>query len=102
MRRNSIIYLVPSIIDEDEIGNQKIVDGTPRKLLAEKKSVRQSEFYQAATTDYKPEIVFTIWPHEYNDEPNLIYNNKKYRIIRTYEKSFKDLELVCEVRIGGN
>lgn len=102
MRRDKVIYLVPTNTDQDNIGNEIEVEGSPRLLLAEKNSVRQSEFYQAATTDFKPELVFTIWPHEYYGESILKYNGTKYRIIRTFEKSFKDLELVCEVRIGGD
>ncbi|MEY9980074.1 phage head closure protein [Lysinibacillus sp. RC79] len=100
MRRNRVIYLIPTHIEKDSIGNKKEIFEEPRKKLAEKKSVRQSEFYQAATTDFKPEIIFKIWTHEYKGEKFLSYNNQTYHIIRTYEKSFRELELVCEVKIN--
>lgn len=102
MRRNSVIYLLPTEITQDEVGNEKETFGQPKKRLAEKKSVRQSEFYQAATSDFKPEIVFTIWVHEYKGEAFLMFNNQTYHIIRTFEKSFRELELVCEVKMDGN
>ncbi len=100
MRRDSVIYLIPSHIEKDDIGNQKEVLGEPIKRLAEKKSVRQSEFYQAATTDFKPEVIFKIWTHEYKGEKFLSFKNQTYRIIRTFEKNFRELELVCEVKIN--
>lgn len=102
MRRDSVIYFLPTKIVQDSIGNEKEEFGEPRKILAEKNSVRQSEFYQAATSDFKPEIVFKVWTHEYKGEKFLSYKNQIYIIIRTFEKSFRELELVCEVRIDGN
>lgn len=102
MRRDSVIYLLPTEITQDDVGNEKVVFGAPRKRLAERKSVRQSEFYQAATTDFKPEIVFIIWVHEYKGEAFLWFKNQTYHIIRTFEKNFRELELVCEVRMDGN
>lgn len=102
MRRNSVIFLIPAQINQDEIGNEEETFGEPRKILAEKKSVRQTEFYQAATTDFKPEIVFAIWVHEYKGEAYLRYKDQTYSIIRTFEKNFRELELVCEVKVGGD
>lgn len=100
MRRNSTIFLVPTQIEKDSIGNQKEIFGEPRKILADRKSVRQTEFYQAATTDFKPEMVFTVWAHEYKAEKYLRYQNQLFSIIRTFEKDFRELELVCEVKIS--
>lgn len=70
----------------------------PREIYADKKSVRQSEVYQAAALDLKPEIVFEVWEFEYQDEEELEFEEKKYKIIRTYSppKKRDHLELVCE------
>lgn len=100
MRRNSTIFLVPTQIEKDNIGNEIEIFGQPRKILADRKSVRQTEFYQAATTDFKPEMVFTVWPHEYEGEKYLRYQNQLFYIVRTFEKNFRELELVCEVKIS--
>lgn len=80
---------------------QDIEVETPREVFAEKRSISQSEFFNAGQTDIKAEKCFVIYSHEYNDERFLIYENKKYSIYRTYEKD-EDIELYCEVRTGGN
>lgn len=96
MRRDSIIYLIPTTSKKNTMGDSVQQKGEPRTLLAEKKSIRQSEFYQAAATDFKPELVFVVWPHEYDEESILRFNEKDYKIFRTFETSHKELELICE------
>lgn len=66
-----------------------------RTILAERKSIKQSEFYQAYTAGLKPEISFVVWSAEYKDERKLEYNGVVYDIIRTYEKNEKETELIC-------
>lgn len=68
---------------------------TERMIYSDKKSIRQSEFYQAQTSGLKPELTFEIYSFEYEGESNLKYNDKIYSIIRTYEVG-DDIELVCE------
>lgn len=97
MRRDKVIFLFSKYhIGDNEIGDAIKTPEDPRRLLAEKNSVRQSEFYQAQANGFKPELVFTIWLHEYKDEAFLIFNEKSYKIIRTFEKNSKEIELVCE------
>jgi SPP1 family predicted phage head-tail adaptor len=66
-----------------------------RQIYADKQSIRQSEFYQAAATGLKPELMLVIRSAEYNNEEIIRYNGKEYRIIRTYDKGNDFLELVC-------
>ena len=68
-------------------------------VFAEKKSVRQSEFYAAATVGLKPELVFlvdeqdfTLAATEQYDPAEIIYNERRYNIIRTYCKG-ADVEI---------
>jgi SPP1 family predicted phage head-tail adaptor len=77
--------------------------GDPIKILvkranifAEKKSIKQSEFYQAMAQGLKPELTFIIRTIEYENEPMLEYNSKTYTIIRTYEKEDEFIELICQ------
>lgn len=95
MRFNSIINLISTIESENPIGDTISVE-SKRKVFAEKKSVRQSEFYQAAATGLKPEITFVTWKDEYKGESELEYDSKTYRIIRTFIKDEKEIELICE------
>ena len=71
-------------------------------VFADKKAVRQSEFYAAANAGLRPELMFIVHAHEYYGHEMLRYPTSagsEYDIIRTYEKD--DLvELVCSARVG--
>lgn len=58
---------------------------TTREVLCTIKSVGQSEFYQAHGTDYKPELKFQMADYlDYAEEQLIIFNEKWWRVIRTY------------------
>lgn len=65
-------------------------------IFADKQSIRQSEFYQAAAVGLRPELTFIIRICEYNQQELLEFNNKIYKIIRTYEKDNEFIELICQ------
>ena len=67
-----------------------------RSVFANKKSVRQSEFYQAAQTGLLPQFMFEIREIDYNEEQSLRFNAKEYTIIRHYSKNNEICELICE------
>ena len=72
-----------------------ITDIEKRMVYGDKKSIRQSEFYQAQATGLRPELAFEIRSIEYDDEELIEYNEKTYQIIRTYDKG-EFIELVCQ------
>ncbi|MGB4661884.1 MAG: phage head closure protein [Mobilitalea sp.] len=84
--------------DSIELGNltETIVHGEPvsemvyRDVFANKKSVRQSEFYQAATVGLKPELVFEVHSFEFDNDEKVRYPageaGKIYSIIRVFDK----------------
>lgn len=57
------------------------------EVFANKKSVRQSEFYQAAGVGMKPELVFEIKSFEYQDNRYIKHEGKMYSVLRTFIKS---------------
>jgi SPP1 family predicted phage head-tail adaptor len=89
-----VVQLVRLDYLNDEYGDQQYIR-LPITVFANKKSVRQSEFYQALATGLKPEIMFEVRSLEYTGQENLIYNLKEYVIIRTYSKNDEITELVC-------
>ncbi|MEZ7173589.1 phage head closure protein [Sporosarcina sp. OR05] len=95
MRFNSEIFLLAMNDTENAMGDTIEVP-VERKVFAEKISVRQTEFYQAAANGFKPQKAFKIWVSEYNDETQLMFEGITYSIIRTYSKDDKELELICE------
>lgn len=92
---NAVISLITVITTENELGDV-IEETTERQVFADKQSVRQSEFYQAAATGLRPELMFVVRTIEYNGETKLKYNGKEYSIIRTYDKDGELTELVCQ------
>jgi SPP1 family predicted phage head-tail adaptor len=89
---------VISLVSEEETENE-LGDVIPVKIskqvFANKKSIRQNEFYQAAVAGLRPEIMFEIRTSEYQGEPKVAFNGKEYTIIRTYDKNGEITELVC-------
>ncbi len=95
MMWRDVIDLVAETTSENELGDI-ITVSTNRQVFANKKSIRQSEFYQAQATGLKPELMFEIRYMEYEEEKKIEYNNKLYSVIRTYTKNDETIELICE------
>lgn len=58
-------------------------------------SVIASEFYQAANTDYRPEIVLKVYEQEYSGQQKVRVADVQYTVIRTY-LSGDFIELHCQ------
>lgn len=98
--RDEVIFfmdLVPSANEKDGFGDPVMQKQSSEMVFAEKRSIAQSEFYQAQTPGKKPEIKFIITDHlDYQDQEYLIYNGTRYKILRTYQKPGSDeLEITC-------
>ena len=50
------------------------------------KSIGQSEFYQASSVGYKPELKIECKLVDLTDVTHFKYNDKVYKILRTYKK----------------
>lgn len=90
-----VITLVSVATTENDIGDV-IENQIEREVFADKQSIRQSEFYQAAATGLRPELMFVIRSCEYDGEQKLKYYDKEYTIIRTYDKDGELIELICQ------
>lgn len=58
-------------------------------------SVTAAEFYQAANTDYRPEIVLKVYEQEYSGQQKVRVGDTQYTVIRTY-LSGDFVELHCQ------
>ncbi len=84
-------------VTESTAANGSLVETpTSKTVMADKQSVKRTEFYQAQTAGFKPEVVFVIKACEYTDQPQLTHGTTTYDIIRTYEVENECLELVCQ------
>lgn len=93
---HELILITPGQIIEDEVGNQIETDPIEIPVYCGLKSVGRSEFYNAAVTNLRPELVFVIHGYEYNNEKLVRFEGKDYRVIRTYADDFEEMELTCE------
>lgn len=92
--------LLKKIVRTDELG-QKISSGyEDREVYVCKRSVRQSEFYQAAQQGMKPDFVLEMSAFDYNEETLVELNGRKYTVYRTYERDDEQIELYCTVKSG--
>jgi len=90
-----VVDLITTVQTQNSLG--EYVDGTPSKrtVFANKKSIRQSEFYQAHAQGIRPEVMFEVRVIDYADETRLEYDSKVYYIVRTYSKNDEIVELIC-------
>lgn len=94
---NEILEFVAITPDEtmkDEYGNP-ILNESKRVVFCKELSVGMTEFYQAQTLFYKPEIKFEIADYmDYQKEEYVDYQGYRYKILRTYRNANK-LEITC-------
>lgn len=101
MRLDSEITLLGGMTSGKNAMGDAIKAPSRRKIFAEKNSIRQSEFYQAASTGLKPELSFTVWTLEYQGEKSLEFEGVAYTIIRTFDKNNREMELICSGLTNG-
>lgn len=94
---NDELILIAVTYGSDGIGNQTETEER-RAVLCNVDTIGRREFYEAATSDLNPEIVFTVNKYEYQKERYAEYEGVKYRIIREYllKDEFESIELTCE------
>ena len=95
-----ILELISTVPTQNEVGDV-IDDKSYTEVFGKEKSIKQSEFYQAQASGFKPELKFEINSFEYNNEKYVRYNNKEYRVIRTYKVSLDKIEITLEGDING-
>lgn len=88
------IYLISVSEKVNDVGDL-IPAEKEKKVLAHVQSVRQTEFYQASASGFKPEVTFIIRNFEYNDEKFIRLKDKKYKVIRTFSREDGYLEITC-------
>ena len=84
MNYDTVVTLIHEVPDgTDASGNAQFIT-LRRYVYAEKKAVRQSEFFQAAALGFKPEIVLEVHSFEYQNEELCELEGERYRIYRVY------------------
>lgn len=97
MMYNEVIKLARSTSETDESGNEVY---STREVMASVRSIGMREFYEAATSDFKPDCKAILADHrDYENQRIAIWEGEVYRVIRIYRKG-KQVELTLEHKIG--
>lgn len=99
MEYTEIIYLVDKIDSFDEIGNNISQESTT-KCYAKQKVVGSKEYYNAVSVGITPTAELQIKRLNYNNQEELIWNNKKYSVIRALPIGNMDMILVIGEKQG--
>lgn len=96
------LILISKTEGENELGDP-VTAMTRKPVLCELESVTRSEHYQAASAGLKPSMVFVINKWDYEGEQDVEFEDKLYKVMRTYQRKkaqgladFEALELICE------
>lgn len=96
MQRYDIITLVSDTPAAHGIYDSAGVTETERTVYAEIRSVGMKETYEAMSQGLAPEVRFKLSIMEdYGDEHKVVWNGKRYRVIRTYVTNDGGIELTC-------
>ena len=97
---DNVATLYSAVETQDDYGN--IIETlTGKQVYVKPRSVYSNDFYAAATTGLKPEVVLELFFADYNGEKTVQYNGIDYEVIRAYQKPESDvLELTLERAIA--
>lgn len=92
---SDILTLIQRTPGRDAQGDP-VIQETSRTVFCSVRSIGQQEFYQASATDFHPELKLVLADYlDYQDEPMVEHNGRRYRVIRTY-RAGQELELTVE------
>ena len=87
MFQRGVIYLITQ--SPDPHGFTDAVEETTQMVYVTVRSVGHTEVYEAMAQGLHPTLVFRISNFlDYNGERYLIYEDKRYHVIRTYRSGF--------------
>ena len=92
---NEVIYLLSTQYITNKVGDLIEVPIKTQRF-ARLKSIGQTEFYQAQAQGLKPEIKLVLADYlDYENQEEVIYNNFRYKVLRTYRTESNEIEIVC-------
>lgn len=80
---------------------QEVVTYKETEVACNCRSLTRAEFYFAAQTNLQPSMVLEVHGFEYDGQPLLEYDGKRYTVIKTFENG-DTIELTCEEAINGS
>ena len=98
----NVAYLIQTETKLDPARRPQSQDTGRTRVYCNKKSVRQSEFYQAGAQGMKPEIMLEVRPASYRGEEFVELQGVRYHVDRTYQKSDDVMEMILSRQVVGH
>jgi len=95
---NDILQFPILSTSKDELGQIIESRDYKRTVFCQKKSVSQSEFFNAGQSGFKPEVVLIVNTLDYRDEKKVKFKDKVYDIYRQFDRPDERTELYCLVK----
>lgn len=92
------LVLISQTLTKDDYGVE-VVTEKERTVLCEVNSISQSEFFAAANTELQPELKFSVFFGDYENESVVEFQGNRYAVYRTY-RAGDYMELYVERKIG--
>ena len=96
---DAVCKLISKAITTDDLGFPVAVE-TEYETFCSVSSVSRSEFFNAGKAGMVPEYKITVNAIEYDGQPEVEYDGKRYTIYRTYRTDEDMMELYAEYRSG--
>lgn len=96
LNRRCTIYLMNKTVSKSKTGFQRRNTDAGREVIAQQGGVSRNEFYKAAAVGMTPSVVFVVSEADYQEERLIRFDDKLYRVIRSYPLPNRKIELVCQ------
>lgn len=96
---DAVCTLISITTSQDDLGFPTATESS-YETFCKVDSVTRAEFFNAGKFGLVPEYVFTINAVEYDGQPYVEYEGKRYNIYRTFRNDNDMMELYAEYRSG--
>lgn len=97
---DDVCFLMTIDIQKDEL-MQEVEILLPELVFCSVVSIGQKEFTASMQAGMKSELLLIVNYDEYEGQRVIEYNRALYSIYRTFVRDDGNIELYCEVRVGG-
>ena len=101
MDRSDVCNLISTTKAQDDYGVWRDTE-ISREVFCQVNSVTRAEFFEGGRNGLNPQFRFTMFAEDYEDEPIVEYNGKRYSVYRTFFGKTDNIELYVERKGGTN
>ena len=87
---DGVAYLIAKTYTEDSIKQKIPVESEPREIFVTEESVTRADFFEAGRNGLRAELVLKTQAVNYSGEDEVIYNDVRYSIYRTWKRPDSD------------